>query len=150
MANLGRLEQLYLGNNQITSLQGLESLNLTGLGLDYNPLNSLEELRSMSGLLALNLDGLAVDDISILADKSELWMLSLANLKSDGLDLAELTELMPQLHYLEIYQDQAELLNFRSLAELKKLTELYVTPNTNIPDSEIEWLRAQLPYCPIY
>jgi len=144
-----RITDLYLTGNQISNLDWLASFSsVIWLQLGYNPLINLDGLENMENLEYLDLTATQVEDISALAGNTSLKKLYLINLKTKSFDLAQLT-IIPNLESLGITQDQTELINFRSLAELKKLEALFVTRNANVTDEDIEWLREQLPSCDI-
>ena len=143
------IEYLGLAGNQISSLEFLSGFpSVFELSLGYTSLTNLEGLKnleSLERLKLLNLDGVQIDDVSVLAGNTSLTTLQLKYLKVDNFDLAQLTSI-PNLDNLGLAQTQAEMLNVRSLAELKYLKYLSIT---NVPDEDITWLREQLPFCNI-
>jgi len=148
-----QITTLCLAGNQISNLDwliGFSSVNWLRLG--YNPITNLDGLKDMESIEFLELNDVQAEDFSALAGNTSLITLHISNLKIKSLDLAQLTTVLstiPNLKSLGITQNQAELINFRSLAELASLTQLFITPNANITDEDIEWLRKQLPSCDI-
>jgi len=144
-----QLVSLSVNGNLISSLEWLSNFGFSNeiwLSLGNNPLQNLEGLENLEHLASLSIMATQIEDISVLAGNTSLHTLNLKNLKVESFDLAQLTAI-PNLSWLLLQQSQAELVNFRSLAELKYLEYLYVTPNVNIADEDIAWLREQLPFC---
>jgi len=153
LSNLTELKRLALLDNQINNIDGFSALtNLTSLRLSHNPIESLDELAPLSHLRSLLISNTRVQDISALYGKTSLSFLDMSHLDAAQIDLEPLVTNTPNLTALMISQNKAELLNIRSIAELKQLMALVILlgdQSAKIPDSEIDWLREQLPGCMI-
>jgi Leucine-rich repeat (LRR) protein len=148
-SDFDQIISLGVDGNYISSLEWLDGFSSVGwLSLGHNPLLSLEGLEKLQNLESLTLVATQAEDMSVLAGNSYLRILNLKNMKLKSFDLVQLTAI-PNLEILTISQAQTELENFRSLADMEILENLYITPNVNISDEEIAWLKEQLPYCSI-
>ncbi|MCL1975935.1 MAG: hypothetical protein FWG61_07240 [Firmicutes bacterium] len=152
LSGFDQVVMLSVAGNCLSSLEWLSGFNnVLNLTLNYNPLTSLEGLRQLASfdhLETLNLIGTQIDDVSVLAGSTSLRTLQMKYQKVNSLDVAQLA-LIVNLEILTLEQTQAKLENFRSLNELYFLQELRITPNINVPDEDIEWLRDQLDFCNI-
>jgi len=167
LAELGQLEKLKLNNNKIADVSPISNLialreldltwnrieefsdlaplkNLDILLLGGNLIHNIDEVKSFSQLTQLYIYGLPVDDLSVLSGMASLECLYIANLDVDSIDLAPISGLV-NLENLWVWQDRAELLNFEVLAGLSKLRFLHITPNVNLTDDDLDWLRSNLP-----
>ena len=170
---LETLNFLAITDNQINNIDGFSALvNLEFLRLGYNPIEALDGLASHTRLMSLRINNTQVHDVSILHSITSLAYLTMhhtpvhdisalhsipsltylnvEHLDAEVIDLARLGTMVPNLTFLEASQDKAELLNVRAIAELKQLRFLKILDgirSTNIPDTEIDWLREQLPGC---
>jgi Leucine-rich repeat (LRR) protein len=152
LCNLDQLSQLHIGNNNISNLDKLSSLkNLQFLSVDYNPIENIDFIKELEKVTYFGLSGTKVEDISILAEKTDMKILHLQNMDVKKVDLTPLKNLK-KLHFLNVRQNKAELLNLHAIAELKSLNlgAIIIAPNDiNITEEDITWLREQFPNCQI-
>ena len=148
--NLGQLTWLSIMDNHVDNIEGFSALtNLVFLRLSHNPIESIEALFPLNNLLTLRIDYTKINNLSALTGKTSLNYLLMNHLDADRVDLEPLAT-VSNLKVLEVSQDNADLLNVRSLAELKQMGMLGILDgkqSAKLPDEDIDWLQAQLPKC---
>ena len=149
LSNLSRLSYLYLQENHISNLDALSSLyDLKRLNFSFNPVTNLEVLKEFDQLIYLWFSKTSVNDLSPLIGKTSIRALTMENLNIDSIDLAPLATLNG-VGTLSIRQDRAELLNFNILGTMKQLWCLDILGSVGVSDEDIDWLRKELPGCPL-
>ena len=148
--NLRRLTWLSIMDNHVENIEGFSALtNLVLLRLSHNPIESIEALVPLNHLFTLRIDYTKVNDLSALIGKTSLNHLLMTHLDADRVDLEPLATIS-ELKVLEASQDKAELLNIRSLAELKQMRMIGMfqgKQSVKLPNEDADWLQAQLPQC---
>jgi len=126
LSSLTALQHLYLWDNLISSLTPLSGLgNLTILDVAQNHLDSLQPLMSLTSLSELGLEHNLISDLQPLAALSRLQMLGLSfNAITDLAPLAGLTE----LHYLSLWSN--DIVHLQPLANLANLRFLDISANS--------------------
>jgi len=125
LANLSKLEVLYLYHNQISDISPLANLtNLIKLDIGLNLISDLSPLANLTKLTELNAEWNKISDLSPLANLTKLTELNAQNNQiSDLSPLANLTKLI----FLNALDNQIS--DLSALAGLTKLTSLYLSYN---------------------
>ncbi|EEM24320.1 hypothetical protein bthur0001_4740 [Bacillus thuringiensis serovar tochigiensis BGSC 4Y1] len=110
------MKQLYLANNQISDLTGIDRLNnVKLLWIGNNKINNVESISKMSNLIELEISDSEIKDISPLSQLGNLQMLNLEeNYISDISPLSTLTNLQ------EVNLGANEISDVRPVEELGK------------------------------
>ena len=147
---LGNLKLLQLRSNSIHDLSGIAALAaLETLVITDNPIDSLHDVAQLSGLRGIHFSETLVNDLTPLSEMTSLTFIGMENLQVESIDFAPLA-LLDGLRSLYAGQEQAEIVNIRSLAGLEGMTQLELIPSDDIPEEDIQWLREQLPNCYFY
>lgn len=114
------LEEVYLANNQISNLSGIEKLkNVKLLWIGNNKISDVEPISKMSNLIELEIADSEIKDISSLSKLVKIQVLNLEeNYISDISPLSNLTN----LH--EINLGANEISDIKSVEELGKRTSI--------------------------
>lgn len=117
IGNLSQLERLEIQGNDLTSLEGVESLyHLTSLSVPYNKIKSLEPLKNLTSLQYLTVELNQLKSLKGIENLTNLVSLNAAGNKISSLKpLANLTKLTT----LSVYNN-----NLKSLNGIEKLTNL--------------------------
>jgi len=147
LENLTQLRKLYLWNNKLTDVKGLEKFTkLERLNLSGNQLTELPKgLEKLTQLRSLHLGSNKLTDVKDLEKLTQLTTLSLnANKLTDvPKELAKLT----QLRKLELHNNK--LTSLKGLENLTQLTILELRDNPNLTKAQIDELQKALPKCEI-
>ena len=94
IGNLTKLERLYLQNNQLTSLEGIENLtNLKVLKLSNNELTSLEGIKNLTNLEVLKLSNNKLTSLKGIENLTNLEVLGLQNNPISGSEKARVKKI---------------------------------------------------------
>jgi Leucine-rich repeat (LRR) protein len=147
LEKLTQLEELMLTGNRLTKLpEGLEDLTqLTWLNLGHNELTDVKGLEKLDQLKTLLLHDNQLTDVKGLEKLTKLTQLHLyGNQLTDVTGLEKLT----QLKWLHLYVNQ--LTDVTGLEKLTQLEELWLMYNPDLTKAQIAELQKALPDCRIY
>ena len=117
---LPNLAEVYLYNQNITDVRALSGMNLTHLGIGYNPIVDVSPLRGMTKLKYLNICCVKTGDLSSIGALKNLETLAIAGMPVKSLGaLAELSSLKE----INLFGVEAD---FSPLADLPSLCNVTV------------------------
>ena len=147
LEKLNQLKTLWLSDNQLTDVTGLEKLDqLKKLYLQNNQLTELPKgLEKLDQLTYLHLSDNQLADVTGLEKLNQLKTLWL----SDN-QLTEVPKGLEKLTQLEgLLLDANNLTSVKDLEKLTKLKELYLENNPALTKAQIAELKEALPKCKI-
>ncbi|MGB0871160.1 MAG: lipase family alpha/beta hydrolase [Flavobacteriales bacterium] len=125
---------LRIENTELTSLNGLGSVNLINGGLDLVNNSSLSDISQLSNLINIsNLQVYNCDGLSNLYGLHNIQTMgNVSIVQNSGLNMLTLTELTSSMNF-EIMSNQ-NLLNISSLSNLTTVNDLWITQNGQLSD----------------
>ena len=120
-----QLTELYLSENKLTEIKGLEQLTkLTWLSLNNNELTEIKGLEQLTKLTGLSLNSNELTEIKGLEQLTKLTWLSL-----DGNELTEIKGLEQLTQLTGLFLSENKLTEIKGLDQLTKLTDLSLGSN---------------------